>query len=258
VARELSRRELDDLLGAYALDAVEDDEREQVEAYLDRTPEARSLVAEYRETAALLAQSGTEAPPGLWERIEQTLEEEPPQLATPLPGGVVALESRRARLRRRIAVAVGAAAAVAVVLVGLLTVKVVQQDDRIAELGREAETGSVLAAAETASRDPHAARVTLSSSDGALEARAVYLPDGDGFLLENNLRPLPPDRTYQLWALLGDPGAERPISAGVLGPDPGITAFRVEGPVAGLAITDEQAPGAVSPSNPVLIQGAVS
>ena len=150
MARELSRRELDELLGAYALDALDDDEREQVEAYLDRTPEACSLVAEYRETAALLAHSGTEVPPGLWERIEQTLEEEPPQLAAPLPGGVVALGSRRARLRRRISVAVGVAAAV--VLVGLLTVKVVQQDNRIDELGREAKTGSVLAAAETASR----------------------------------------------------------------------------------------------------------
>ncbi len=256
MARELSRRELDELLGAYALDAVDDDEREQVEAYLDRTPEARSLVAEYRETAALLAHSGTEAPPGLWERIEQTLEEEPPQLATPLPGGVVAFESRRTRLRRRIAVAVGVAAAV--VVVGSLTVKVVRQDDRIAELGREAGNGSVLAAAETASRDPHAVRVTLSSTDGALEARAVYLPDGDGFLVENNLRPLAPDRTYQLWAFLGDPGMERPISAGVLGPDPGVTAFRVRGPVAGLAITDEEAPGAVSPSNPALVQGAAS
>jgi anti-sigma-K factor RskA len=256
VARELSRRELDELLGAYALDAVDEEEREQVEAYVDRTPEARSLVAEYRETAARLAHGGGEAPPGLWERIEQTLEEEPPQLAAPLPGGVVAFESRRTRFRRRIAVAVGVAAAV--VVVGSLTVKVVQQDDRIDELGREARNGSVLAAAETASRDPRAARVTLSSTDGALEARAVYLPDGDGFLVENNLRPLPPDRTYQLWALLGDPGAERAISAGVLGPDPGVTAFRVQGPVAGLAITDEQSPGSVAPSNPALIQGVVS
>ena len=256
MARELSRRELDELLGAYALDAVDEDEREQVEAYLDRTPEARSLVAEYRETAALLAHSGTEAPPGLWERIEQTLEEEPPQLATPLPEGVVAFEPRRARFRRRIAVAVGAAAAVAVVCT--LTVKVVQQEDRIDQLSRRAGTGSVLAAAETASRDPDAARVTLSSTDGAIEARAVYLPDGEGFLVENNLRPLPPDRTYQLWALPGGPGAQPPISAGVLGPDPGVTAFRVQGPVTAFAITDEQSPGAASPSNPVLIQGGVS
>jgi anti-sigma-K factor RskA len=255
VARELSRRELDELLGAYALDAVDDDEREQVEEYLARTPEARSLVADYRETAALLAHSGTEAPPGLWERIEQALEEEPPKLATPR-AAAVGLESRRARLRRRAAVVVAAAAAV--VVVALLTVKVVQQGDRIDELGREARAGSVLAAAEGASRDPRAHRVALSSTDGALEARVVYLPGGDGFLLQSNLRALPPDRTYQLWALMGGSSPERPISAGVLGPDPGITAFRVHGPVVGFAITDEQSPGGVSPGSPPLIQGAVS
>jgi anti-sigma-K factor RskA len=255
VARELSRRELDELLGAYALDAVDDDEREQVEAYLDRTPEARSLVAEYRETAALLAHTGTEAPPGLWERIEQSLEEEPPKLVKP-PGGTVGLESRRARLRRRVAVAVGVAAAV--VVIGALTVKVVQQGDRIDELGREARAGSVLAAAESASRDPRAAQVSMSSTDGALEARVVYLPSGDGFILQNNLRALPAGRTYQLWALMGGSSPDRPISAGVLGPVPGVTAFRVHGPAAGFAITDEQSPGSVSPGSPVLIQGVVS
>jgi anti-sigma-K factor RskA len=254
VARELSRRELDELLGAYALDAVDDDEREQVEEYLARTPEARSLVAEYRETAALLAHGGTEAPPGLWERIEQTLGEEPPKLAT-APSRRLGLEPRRARLRRRAAVAVGVAAAV---VVGLLTVKVVQQGDRIDELGREARAGSVLAAAESASRDPRAARVALSSTDGALEALVVYLPGGDGFLLQSNLRVLPPGRTYQLWALMGGSSPARPISAGVLGPDPGVTAFRVHGPVAGFAITDEQSPGVASPASPALIQGAVS
>jgi anti-sigma-K factor RskA len=255
VARELSRRELDELLGAYALDAVDDDEREQVEEYLARAPEARSLVADYRETAALLAHSGTEAPPGLWERIEQALEEEPPKLATPR-AAAVGFESSRARLRRRAAVVVAAAAAV--VVVALLTVKVVQQGDRIDELGREARAGSVLAAAEGASRDPRAHRVALSSTDGTLEARVVYLPGGDGFLLQSNLRALPPDRTYQLWALMGGSSPERPISAGVLGPDPGVTAFRVHGPVVGFAITDELSPGGVSPGSPPLIQGAVS
>ncbi len=254
MARELSRRELDELLAAYALDAVDDEEREQVEAYLDRSPEARSLVAEYRETAALLAQSDTEAPAGLWERIEQSLEEEPPELVTS-PAGAVGLESRRTRLRRRVAVAVGVAAAV---VVGALTVKVVQQGDRIDQLGREARAGSVLAAAESASRDPRAAQVSMSSTDGALEAHVVYLPDGDGFLLQNNLRALPAGRTYQLWALTGGSSAQRPISAGVLGPAPGVTAFRVHGPPAGFAITEEQTPGSVSPGSPPLIQGVVS
>ena len=219
MARELSRRELDELL-EHARSARW--MMTSVSRSRSTSPHPRALRwwPEYRETAALLAHSGSEAPPGLWERIDQTLEEEPPQLATPLPEGVVTFESRRTRFHPADrAVAVGVAAAV--VVVGSLTVKVVQQDDRIDELGREAGNGSVLAAAETASRDPRAARVTLSSTDGALEARAVCLPDGDGFLVENNLRPLPPDRTYQLWALLGDPGAERAISAGVLGPDPG-------------------------------------
>jgi anti-sigma-K factor RskA len=256
VARELSRRELDELLGAYALDAVDDDEREQLETYLERTPDARALVAEYRETAALLSHSGTEAPPGLWERIQQTLEEEPPRLAMPSPGRAGAFESRRSRMRGRVAVAVGVAAAV--VAVGALTIKVVQQDERIDELSSEAETGSVLAAAEAASRDPRAARVTMSSIDGALEARVVYLPDGDGFLVEDNLGALPPGRTYQLWALTGDAPAARPISAGVLGPDPGVAAFRVQGPVAAFAITEEPSPGVDAPGSPALLQGAVS
>jgi anti-sigma-K factor RskA len=256
MARELSRRELDELLGAYALDAVDADEREQVDEYLRRSPEARTLVAEYRETAAMLAHGGTEAPPGLWDRIEKTLEEEPPRLATPSPPGVATLESRRARPGRRVAAAVAAAAAI--VLMATLTVKVVQQDDRIDELGREAETGAVLAAAETASRDPRAARVRLSSTDGALAAQIVYLPDGEGFLVENNLRPLPSGRTYQLWALMGDAQPARPISAGVLGPDPGVAAFRVQGPVVGFAVTDERSPGVASSDNPALIQGAVA
>jgi hypothetical protein len=87
---------------------------------------------------------------------------------------------------------------------------------------------------------------------------AVTRPRRSGFLVESNLRPLPPDRMYQFWALLGDPGAERATSAGVLGPDPGVTAFKAQGPVVGLAITDEQSPGSVAPSNRVLIQGVVS
>jgi len=255
VARELSPRELDELLGAYALDAVDDDERRQVEAYLERTPAAYSLVAEFRETAALLAQSDTEAPAGLWDRIARTLEEEPPRLAAQAPADVVRLEPRRARLVRRVGVAAAAVAALAAVAV--LSVKVVQQGDRIDELDRRAQTGAVLAAAESASRDPNAVRTAMSSTDGTVGARVVYLPDGDGFLVDDNLRPLPADRTYQLWALMGDAQPARAISAGVLGPDPGVTAFRVQGPVVAFAITNEQAPGVASTSNAPVVQGAV-
>ncbi len=255
MARELSPRELEELLGPYALDAVDDDEREQVEQYLERNARARELVAEYRETAALLAHGGTEAPPYLWERIERTLGEEPPRLTIPPATTVVAPKSRRSALVRR--VAVGVAAAATVLVVGALTVKVLQQEDRIDNLGREAKAGSVLAAAETAARDPLAAKVRLSSTDGSREARIVYLPNGEGFLLDDNLAPLPADRTYQLWALMSDAQGPRPISAGVLGSDPGVAAFRARGPVAGFAITEEQVPGVASSGNPAVVQGPV-
>lgn len=256
MARELSPRELDELLGPYALDAVDEDEREQIEEYLERNAEARELVAQFRETAALLSRGGAEAPPGLWERIERTLEEEPPQLSIPPVARPVAHAPRRKRLALRIAV--GIAAAAVVVAVGVLTAKVVQQDNRIDALRRQAKTGAVLAAAETASRDPHATTVRLSSANGASEARIVYLPDGEGFLTQDNLTPLPAGRTYQLWAVMGGAQGAQPISASVLGPDPGVAAFRARGPVTGFAITEEQVPGVPSSSNPAVVQGTVS
>jgi anti-sigma factor RsiW len=257
VARELSHQELDDLLGAFALDAVDGDEREQVEQYLRRSPRARAAVAEYRQTAAFLAHTGTEAPPGLWERIEEGLAESPPQLTT--PEKVVPLARRRSGLSalpaRRIAAAVAAAAAL--VLIGVLAVQNVQQDNRISDLAREADRNGVLTAAEAASRDPNATKVRLSSPDGGLAARVVYLPDGKGYLMQSNLRRLPTELTYQLWARVGERQSPRAISAGVLGPDPEVTAFRVRGPVLGFAITEELAPGVVSSTNAAVAEGAV-
>src|SRR6476661_5439611 len=66
------RSEMDDLLGAFALDAVEPDEREMVERHLANDPVARAEVDEMRETAAVLASlpTGDEgAPADLWDRI---------------------------------------------------------------------------------------------------------------------------------------------------------------------------------------------
>jgi anti-sigma-K factor RskA len=256
MTRELSRAELDELLGAFALDALDGDEREQVEQYLGRSPAARAVLAEYRETASFLAHSGTEAPAGLWQRIEQRLAEEPaPSEAEPLVSARTRRAGPGAPLTRWVAVAVAAAAVV--LMVGALAVKVVQQDDRISDLARETDRGGVLAAAEAASRDPNAAKIRLSSPDGALAARVVYLPDGEGFLVPRNLRRLPSELTYQLWAQVGDPQSPRSISAGVLGSDPDATAFRVSGSVVGFAITEELAPGVVSSVNPAVAQGPV-
>jgi anti-sigma factor RsiW len=72
-----------DLLGAYALDAVDDDERQAIERHLDNCAQCRREVAEHREVAGMLASGWLPAPEGLWDRIAGSLEEPPPPLRMP-------------------------------------------------------------------------------------------------------------------------------------------------------------------------------
>src|SRR5215207_2223964 len=127
--RAMNERELDELLGAYALDAVDDDERRAVEEYLLINPRARAEVEEHREVASLLAWSGPAAPEGLWDRIAENLDDTAPAPSREL-AAVLALDGTReprprgAALRRRARwliagswVATAAAAALVAVLV---------------------------------------------------------------------------------------------------------------------------------------------
>lgn len=78
----------DELLAAYALDAVSDEERAIVERHLARSPEARAEVDAYREAAVGLADDASPvAPPpalkaSIFDRLDDT-----PQLDAPAHGG---------------------------------------------------------------------------------------------------------------------------------------------------------------------------
>ena len=78
--------EIEELLGAYALDAVDEDERREVEEHLATCPRCRGEVAAHREVAAMLGNATGEgpavAPENLWDRIAASLQEEPPALAS--------------------------------------------------------------------------------------------------------------------------------------------------------------------------------
>ena len=66
--------------GAYALDALDPDERARVDAYLAGNRRPRDEVDELRESAASLALApvdDVELPPGLWDRISASIDEEP-------------------------------------------------------------------------------------------------------------------------------------------------------------------------------------
>ena len=114
--------EIEELLGAYALDAVDPDERELVETHLATCPRCCAEVEDHVEVAALLGNSGGDAPDGVWERIASTLVEVPPPMRLELPtpdARIIPLaERRRQRGNRLVVAAMGAAAAMVIGALG--------------------------------------------------------------------------------------------------------------------------------------------
>jgi len=244
MAAELTHDDLRELLGAYALDAVDPREGAVIEAHLGGCAACLAEVGEHRETAALLGEAGAPAPSHVWDRISAALPEgswRPDEPGT-------ARESRGHRWAGWL-VAAGVAAVVAV-----FGVKFVEQDGRIEELHGAAARVPVLERALAVALDPAAQPVELRAPAGDKELQVVLLPDGEGFVTADNLRPLPPGRTYQLWALVGD---RAPVSAAVLGSDPGLSSFTAPPGLDGLAVTEERAGGVATPQGTPLLVGSI-
>lgn len=241
----LAHEEIQDLLGAYALHAVEPDEAELVERHLEECPKCRAEVEGHREVASLLGNAGGDAPEGLWDRIASELDEAPPPMRLTLPDGpgeVVPLAPRR-RDRREGFVTRALAAAAAFVIVAL-GVQVLRQSSRIDDL-ESAMDGSSITDASLA---------TLSSEDGSVSAQAVLLSNGTGYLLADDLPALTEEQTYQLWGVT-DSGL---VSLGLLGAEPGrVMPFQAgDGDaISGLAVTEELAGGVPQSENPAVVAG---
>ena len=77
----MTHADIAELLGAWALDAVDDDEWHAVAAHLEECPRCRAEVAQHLEVVALLANSGADAPEGLWDRIAGELDGGAPPVA---------------------------------------------------------------------------------------------------------------------------------------------------------------------------------
>ena len=246
---ELKHREIQELLGAYALDAVEQDEADAVERHLAICPRCRAEVAGLRETAALLAHAGQEAPPQLWDRISASLEEAPPALRL-VSGSDTAASTRR---WSRIASVAAIAAVLATVLASVAGLRVLDQERRLDALQTAVRSDPLRDAANAALADPSAQRVVLRSTDGRNAATVVTTAAGDGYLVRHDLPALPQERIYQLWALVG----EAKVSAAVVAQDARVVAFRAPGAIDGFAITEEDAPGAPAPTRTPIVVGFV-
>ena len=241
------REPIDELLGAYALDAVDDHERRQVEAYLETDPRARAEVEAHREVAAMLAFSGERPPDGLWDRIAGALEE-----AAPTPGPelarVLPIDRRRRRrgLLGTVAAAVGVAAAA--VAITLVVVDRTGSDEPF-------DAGTIDQAFGQAWASPDGRHTELVADTADFSADAVVLPTGTGFLSASGLPELPETETYQLWGVYGDDDV---ISLGVLGNRPGIEPFTAEDDVQTLVITREQAGGVMASTTGAVLAGELN
>lgn len=266
MARELTPSELDELLGAFALDAVDDDEVAQVEEYLARSVEAQAEVAALREVAAMLAHSdGGAAPEGLWSRIEGALGAEPPSLVLPIDrarnnrarrGGTDRRGIGRTGIGTRGAVALAAAAVAAALVVGIVVnVEMSRQGDRLDQVASSVERDGVRRAAMAAMADPRGRMLQLEAVEGAGTATVVTMPDGEGFLMAHDVPRLAKGRTYQLWAMTGDADTPALVSAGVLGRGPDVVAFRAPAATHGFVVTAEADPGVTSSSQPAQLAG---
>ncbi len=274
----MSHAELEELLGAYALDAVDRDEVLALEAHIPTCPKCSAELAAHREVAGLFAYSGQKAPDGLWDRITASMQETPPELrldrirpsmVTPEQFGASAadpleLDAARARRDRRRhdgrprpwVMSIAAAAAIVVAVLG---VEVAHLSNRVNNIGTHTKvvtaSGPTMANVRHALAMPGSRKITLDALDGAkTTAHAVITASGVGYVYGEKLTPLSSDRTYQLWGKVGNVA----VSYGLLGTNPGIVRFTAGAGVFALAVTDEAAGGVAVSHQNFTVVGRVS
>lgn len=186
------------MVGAYALDALDDDERAEFEAHVDRCPECTDELVGFLETASRLGATTEGAPPAhLRGQVLAAATRTPQERPVVLP------LSRRGRTRRIVSRVGLAAAAMALVATGGLAVVEHNQ----AEEGERDLAGI----SDVISADDATMKSTQVGDDGT--AKLVMSKDLDrAVLVVKNLPKLQRDRVYQMWTI-ADGKAE---SAGVI------------------------------------------
>lgn len=247
----MSHDEVQSLLGAYALDALDPEEVAAVEEHLPECPRCRAEVAVHRDTASILAMAGGEAPAGVWDRIAAELgadDAAPDAHLSKLP------RAMRLQVRRRVMMPVVAAmATAAAAAAAVLGISAAHLDHRVNVLSSALNAGGLQQAAAAAVLSPRHRAVQLLSTNDHKAVEVVILPDGSAYLVRSDLPALGSDRTYQLWGLVNG----KAVSLGLLGSNPQVAAFRVDRGVSRLMVTAEPRGGVPQPDSPVLVQSNV-
>lgn len=279
-APEPTDRELDELLGAFALNAVDATEADQIDAYLRRSPRARSEVSDHLEVAAALGslagehhgQLSNDVPQRLWESIVGKLPERAPivdreaailtftrpELTADRSVDATPAATRVARSRWRTA-ATAMLVAASVTAVSGLTAVVIRQGSTINEL-----EGQVAAAKASDIADdvilqrvlsaPGTQVVRLTDANGSAVASIALASNGTGYVFGSTLPPLPSGTTYQLWGV--SDGIV--LSLGIFGADPVVAPFAASGRYSQLVMTAESGPGVVASTSKAVASATLS
>ena len=245
--------EVRELLGAYALGALDPEERAQVDALLLSDATARAELHELEQAAAWLGHASLRPPTSAWDAIAAEVRpdaatETPTELAIPVPAPAPVEELPaptpiRSRSDRRFSRLLVAAAAVLVLAIGALGVFTI--------VDRSSSSDTITSRYEAALRNPKAKVTTLRSQDGQYTARAVVLQNHTGYLADASMPELAAGRDYQLWSITPD----GPVSVGLMRGDPDVRRFKVVDSTTALAVTNEPRGGSPAPTGTPVVSG---
>jgi Anti-sigma-K factor rskA len=269
---QLSDAELDELLGAYALNAVDETEREAVDRYLARSPRARAEVADHLLVAAALGSSPAESPMPLWDRISgQLLDRLEPVAAEPTAtveptAQVVPISSARGRRRQPRFIGFVASAAAAVAVVGVLGVSMSRNGGELDDLrvqlataetrlseAQKVNSASLTVESLIAAPGTRIAQLTAEGGSTAL-AKVIIGRDGRGFLVNDNPMAIPNGEVLQLWGVQD----KQVISLGVMFNGTTAMPLSAAGEWSQFVLTSEALPGVVTSDGPALAAGVFS
>jgi anti-sigma-K factor RskA len=236
--------ELRDLLGAFALGALDDEEHDEVEGYVLDDAEARAELHKLEHAVAWLGHASPRPSEASWDAVRAEMARDlgdtggmgDPAVVPPAPSiqpelaPVVDLTARRARPGWQRLTALAAAVAL-VVGFGLAMFSVFST-------GNGSGTSTV----------------ALAAPDGRIAVTARIDDDGSGTIVTSSLPAPPAGHVYQLWS---QPDPQTSMhSAGLLGKNPHGRRIHIPAHTRRIAISVEPAGGSRAPTtDPVAVSG---